>query len=168
MGTRRRVQQRHTDSSRRSFLSWLWWGLGALACVEFVGLTAAYLWPRKPRGVEAGSVVEAGSAEAFPPGSVTAFPDGRFYLARLEDGSFLALSRTCTHLGCTVPWNEKKKRFECPCHASTFDITGSVLDPPAPRALNLFAVRITEGVVVVDTGTRMRRQRFEASQAVHL
>ena len=32
--------------------------------------------------------------ENFAPGSVTAFVSGRFYLARLEDGGFLALSRT--------------------------------------------------------------------------
>ena len=73
---------------------------------------------------------------------VTAFPGGRFYLVRLQDGGFLALSSTCTHLECSVPWSEKERKFPCPCHGSVFDITGQVLSPPAPRALDLFPVSI--------------------------
>ena len=106
----------------------------------------------------------AGPVERFAPGSVTAFPAGRFYLSRLADGGFLALSRTCTHLGCTVPWLEDEQRFACPCHASVFDITGEVLGPPADRALDLYPVRIENGIVKVDTTARIRRRTFEAAQ----
>jgi len=102
--------------------------------------------------------------ERLAPGSVTAFPEGRFYLARLEDGGFLALDRTCTHLGCAVPWVSSQKRFVCPCHASAFDIRGDVLSPPAPRALDLLPVRIENGIVKVETGRPIRRQRFERDQ----
>ena len=96
--------------------------------------------------------------------AMTAFQRGRFYLARLADGGFLALSRTCTHLGCTVPWNAAEGRFVCPCHASSFDIHGEVSSPPAPRPLDFFQVRIENGIVKVDTTRRMRRSRFEPSQ----
>ena len=109
----------------------------------------------------------AGPAESFSPGTVTAFPDGRFYLARLEDGGFLALDRTCTHLGCTVPWNPETGRFDCPCHASSFAITGEVIAPPVPRPLDLRPVRIENGVVKVDIGRQVRRSGFDPSQAVH-
>ena len=52
-----------------------------------------------------------------------------------KNGGFLAMSRTCTHLGCTVPWVEDEGRFVCPCHSSVFDINGDVVDPPAFQAL---------------------------------
>jgi len=106
----------------------------------------------------------AGPVERFDPGSVTAFREGEFYLARLKDGGFLALHRKCSHLGCTVPWIKDEQRFVCPCHASAFDINGAVLDAPAPRALDLFAVRIENGIVKVDTTKPIRRSSFESDQ----
>jgi cytochrome b6-f complex iron-sulfur subunit len=102
----------------------------------------------------------------FEPGSVSAFPQGRFYLARLDDGGFLALHRECTHLGCTVPWVATEDRFICPCHASSFDITGEVLSPPAPRPLDIFRVRIENDIVKVDVSRAIKRQNFLASQVV--
>lgn len=152
--------------SRRSFLSALWVGLGGVALVECVWIIGSFLRPRGDRqaGEDAGVVV-AGRVEAFAPSSVTAFQKGKFYLAKLEDGGFLALHRKCTHLGCTVPWIEEERRFVCPCHASAFDIKGDVISPPAPRALDLFAVRIENGIVKVDTSRPIRRDSFEPSQA---
>ena len=79
----------------------------------------------------------------------------------------MAISRTCTHLGCTVPWVEEEKRFACPCHASTFDITGDVINSPAPRALDLFPVVIENNVVKVNTGKRIKRSEFRASQVTY-
>ena len=102
----------------------------------------------------------------FEPGSVTAFPAGKFYLARLEEGGFLAMHRECTHLGCTVPWSRSEGRFVCPCHASTFDIAGRVLGAPAPRPLDLLAVRIENGIVKVEAGHRIRRTEFRPDQVV--
>lgn len=154
------------EAPRRSFLRRLWIILGLAALGEAIWLTAAFL---RPRGSDTGNdaaagMIVAGRAADFEPGSVTAFPAGRFYLARLEDGGFLALSRTCTHLGCTVPWVEEERNFICPCHASAFDIRGEVVSPPAPRALDTFPVRIEGDVVKVDTGELRRRKRFSPSQ----
>ncbi len=86
---------------------------------------------------------------------------------RLGDGGFLALSCKCTHLGCTVPWVEKEKRFLCPCHASAFDITGNVISAPAPRALDIFTVSIENNIVKVDTGRRIKRSGFDSKQVVY-
>ena len=155
----------HDSTTRRGFLGKLWLWLGGLAILEGVWITTAILRPRKQ--VTTGdhdTIVVAGPVERFEAGSVTAFPSGKFYLARIEDGGFLALSRRCTHLGCTVPWVGEEGRFVCPCHASSFDIRGEVLSPPAPRALDLHPVRIENGVVKVDTGTTLTRNGFEPSQ----
>ena len=85
-------------------------------------------------------------------------------MARLKDGGFLAVSRECTHLGCTVPWVEEEHRFVCPCHSSAFDIRGEVINPPAPRALDLFEVRIENRIVKVNTANVERRSTFSSGQ----
>ena len=155
-------------TGRRTFLGRLWKALGILALLEIVAVAIAYLAPRREGGGRGAGIVVAGPVAEFTPASVRPFPAGRFYLVRLADGGFLALSSRCTHLGCTVPWNEKDKVFPCPCHASVFDMRGEVLSPPAPRALDLFPVVIEAGIVKVDTGRRVERSRFEASQVTYL
>jgi len=157
------------EPSRRSFLNKLWIGLGILALLEFALLVVAYLRPSKT-GVKSGdfeTIIEAGPVAKFPLDSVTAFIRGKFYLCRLEDSGFLAVSRKCTHLGCTVPWLDKEKRFACPCHASAFDIRGEVINPPAPRPLDLYRLFIENNVVKVDIGKRIKRSGFRAEQVVY-
>jgi cytochrome b6-f complex iron-sulfur subunit len=156
-------------TSRRGFLTGVWAALGGLAAIESIALVASYFRPRTPRGQVAAKdpVIDAGPVERFEPGSVQAFVQGKFYLVRLSDGGFLALSRNCTHLNCAVPWIEEKRQFVCPCHASAFDIRGEVASPPAPRALDLFAVEIENGIVRVDISRRSRRSAFAADQVVY-
>ncbi|UCD77957.1 MAG: Rieske (2Fe-2S) protein [Desulfobacterales bacterium] len=155
--------------SRRSFLTKLWFALGFVALAEFIAVAFAFFRPGKPEAQRenADLTVTAGAVNAFLPESVTAFVRGRFYLARLADGGFLALSRKCTHLGCTVPWVEKEKRFACPCHASAFDITGNVISPPAPRALDIHPVTIENDIVKVDTSRAIKRSEFKTDQVVY-
>lgn len=157
------------QSSRRSFLTKLWMGLGGLALAEFIGVTIAFVWPRKPRKAEGGfgDIIVAGQVNAFALNTVTAFPMGHFYLCRLEDGGFLALSRKCTHLGCTVPWMEEDRKFVCPCHSSAFDIRGNVINTPAPRALDLYEISIENNMVKVNTGQRIRRTQFRPEQVTY-
>ena len=89
-------------SSRRSFFTKLWMFLGIVALAELIAVLFAYFKPRKQAASanNADSIFTAGAVGKFEPGTVTAFVRGKFYLARLADGGFLALSRTCTHLGC--------------------------------------------------------------------
>jgi cytochrome b6-f complex iron-sulfur subunit len=154
---------------RRNFLTWLWGLLGLAAFAEIIWLVASFLRPngKRLKTEKATTLMAAGRVDAFHPGTVTAFPRGRFYLARLADGGFLAFSRRCTHLGCTVPWVAEEKRFLCPCHSSAFDIHGDVLRSPAPRALDLFKVTIENNVVKVDTGKAVKRGRFKKEQVVY-
>ena len=158
-----------TAPTRRSFLNILWIILGGVALAEFVAVAFAFLRPRKlkARREDADSIITAGAVESFEPNSVTAFVRGKFYLARLEDGGFLALSRTCTHLGCSVPWVEKEMKFTCPCHGSAFDITGNVIDSPAPRALDMYALTIENNLIKVDTHKPIKRNTFQVQQVVY-
>jgi len=144
----------------------IWIGLGIVVVLEYLWLFLEFLRPRRSRAASSrlDRIFVAGPTERFAPSSVTPFPGGKFYLVRLEDGGFLAMGRECTHLGCTVPWVAEDGKFVCPCHASAYDITGRVLSPPAPRPLDLFAVRIENDVVKVDLSRRIRRTTFEQDQ----
>jgi len=84
-----------------------------------------------------------------------------------ESTAALPISRTCTHLGCTVPWVEEEGRFLCPCHASAFDLRGVVSNPPAPRPLDTHPVRIENGIVRVDLGRTVRRESFDRDQVTY-
>jgi len=158
-----------TNHTRRNFLTKLWIGLGVFVLAEFIVVAISFLRPRKSKARKGSSdaVITAGPFDKFEPNSVTAFVRGRFYLARLEDGGFLALSQKCTHLGCTVPWVDKEKKFACPCHGSSFDITGNVINPPAPRALDMHPIIIENNIVKVDTGKRLKRSEFQRKQLVY-
>lgn len=158
-----------SPSSRRSFFTKLWVLLGIVALAELFGVLFGYFKPRKQVVVTAmaETIITAGSIDKFEPGTVTAFVRGKFYLARLEDGGFLALSRTCTHLGCTVPWVAAQNKFICPCHSSEFDIRGEVISPPAPRALDIHPMVIENNIVKVNTGKRIKRTFLETAQVVY-
>lgn len=148
--------------SRRRFLLYAWAATVLAFLGEGVGILLNFLRPRVKKG-GFGSKVSVGKVEDFPVGTVTYFRKERFYLSHLE-GGFLALYRKCTHLGCIAYWEGENKRFYCPCHAGVFNEKGEVLAGPPPRPLDLFPVEIVEGEMIVDTGTIVRRSRFEESQ----
>jgi glycine/D-amino acid oxidase-like deaminating enzyme/nitrite reductase/ring-hydroxylating ferredoxin subunit len=54
---------------------------------------------------------------------------------RDEAGTLMAVSPTCTHLGCQVNWNRAEKSWDCPCHGSRFSPDGQVLHGPAVHRL---------------------------------
>lgn len=153
--------------SRRAFLWKVWLGLGVVALAELVWVVVDFLRPRRGATDDESGIVVAGPIDRFEPNSVTAVPEGRFYIVRLENGGLLAVSRECTHLGCTVPWVVDEQRFLCPCHSSAFDLRGDVVNPPAPRALDLYQIRIENKVVKVDTRRTLRRQAFDLAQLTH-
>jgi cytochrome b6-f complex iron-sulfur subunit len=162
-------QQPIESHTRRSLLNGLWVALGGLALAEIAWLVGSFLKPLQSTdpSVQPADIIDAGPTDRFAPNTVTAFPPGRFYLACLEDGGFIALSRRCTHLGCTVPWDPEKKQFACPCHASVFDIRGEVIQSPAPRALDRFAVYIENNRVMVDTARLIRRSAFGEAEVTY-
>lgn len=74
------------------------------------------------------------------------------YVLTLARGQHAALSPICTHLGCTV--EIQGSRIVCPCHGSTYDREGRVLQGPAERALTRYPATLSDGVLVIDLRAR--------------
>ena len=163
--TLKKGRQGNAPTSRRSFLGRMWIVLGGVALLEAIGGTVAFLRSgSKKKSARESSPVRAGLIDDFPPGTLTYIPAGRCYLSRLDNGGFLAISRRCTHLGCAVPWVAERERFECPCHGSIFDRRGTVLQSPAPRALDIHPVSFIRQEVLVETDKIIRRSSFQQEQ----
>lgn len=161
-----RLNAETSGLTRRNFLKLGMGVLGVIAALEAGGTGLIYLRSHSLQG-EFGSVVSAGPVEEFPSGSVTEFPDARFFLVRADDGGFLAIHTRCPHLGCSVVWVPEKQQFLCPCHASKFDVYGDHGNPPVSRALDLCAVEIVDGVVRVDTAQVNQRDAYTPDQLVY-
>lgn len=50
---------------------------------------------------------------------------------RDKEWNFHKCSAICPHLGCIVAWNDAEKSFDCPCHWSSFDRYGKVMNGPS-------------------------------------
>ncbi len=59
-------------------------------------------------------------------------------LFQRQDGSFAAVSSTCSHSGCEV--KKRRSGFECPCHGSEYDLSGTVTRGPASESLDVFEI----------------------------
>lgn len=69
---------------------------------------------------------------------------------------YVAYSGKCPHLGCGYKWRKIRKLpreiFLCPCHISIYDVSGKVLDGPAPRPLDPVPIRVSDNgdVEIID------------------
>ena len=88
-------------------------------------------------------------------GETLAAFDGDLALAvtRTSATAVVAVSRTCTHMGCTVLVPTPPERtLDCPCHGSRFTTAGAVVNGPADRPLPSFPARIDGTEVVITIG----------------
>lgn len=92
------------------------------------------------------SLEQVGGGQAFD------YEGTPIYVFRTGDAAFRALSRVCTHAGCTVSWNKSSDKFACPCHGSEFSEKGAVLRGPAKRALQEFTATYDTGTNILTIG----------------
>jgi Rieske Fe-S protein len=69
-------------------------------------------------------------------------------ILKIAENEFIALSSICTHLGCRV--RKARDGFDCPCHGSTYDLAGKVINGPAAKPLQSFPVRREEEELVIE------------------
>ena len=119
--TRRHWLRRYLPAFVAACLSW--------PLFKFV-VTKRY---RPPRKVRIRHRVEAGSFIIEP----------EFVLFEDKHGP-IAISRTCTHLGCTLTYDQSEGQFICPCHQSRFSSTGKYISGPARKDLERFRVSVSD------------------------
>ncbi len=139
---------------RRGFLVAGIYGLVSVIAGS-LGITAALYVLRGPKPKQGAGWADAGDISALPAGVprrvtfVRTRIDGwkisnqkdTAWLLNNADGSFIAFSPLCTHLGCAYQWQLSGGAFVCPCHGSSFSRTGDVITGPANRPLDRYQVK---------------------------
>ena len=72
---------------------------------------------------------------------VTKYNGEKLALYKDEQGELHAVSPVCTHLKCSVAWNNAEQSWDCPCHGSRFSQEGKVLTGPADHDLEKVELR---------------------------
>lgn len=79
---------------------------------------------------------------------------GNILVARVKNGSYIALSKVCTHEGTTVQYVASSDSIYCPNHGARFSTTGAVTQGPANRPLTQYKVTpSTDGKTLVITNS---------------
>jgi len=73
---------------------------------------------------------------------------GDFLVAHTGDGTYVALSATCTHQACTIT-GYSNQDYVCPCHGSMYSTSGQVLSGPAPRALARYQTQLSGNLLTI-------------------
>jgi Rieske Fe-S protein len=64
-------------------------------------------------------------------------------LFKTKDEKVYALSRICTHEGCSVDFDLAQNKLICPCHGATYEaLEGNVISGPTQRNLKKINVKI--------------------------
>lgn len=170
-GTNPEVHIWRIAPTRRDFFGFLGWGavltsigIGSLAFVRF-------MYPRVL--FEPPSKFAVGKPTDYAPNSVSEkwIKALRFWLVRFDD-RFVALSATCTHLGCTPGFLATEDKFKCPCHGSgfrgikaTWVALGANYEGPAPRPLERYALAMDDsGQLIVDKSAAFRIEKGDAEK----
>jgi Rieske Fe-S protein len=89
-------------------------------------------------------------AERVMPGSFLYFDypkrDDLAVLVRNSEGQYIAFSRKCAHLGCSIEFDSMRQCLACPCHRGVYDPrTGYVVYGPPPRPLDQIILQMRAG-----------------------
>lgn len=149
------------DPERRKMLGWmiaLFNGIVGIAVIgPVIGFIGAPLKARsKPRWVDVIGLEEITDGETKEVTFNLVVKDGfrkvnRVYttFVRRSGDSVEAFKPACTHLGCSVSYQEDKERYFCPCHGGVFDENGDVVSGPPPRPLDQYETKVEDGQVKV-------------------
>ena len=135
---------------RRSLLSWLLGGGVAASLASFLYPVIRFLDP--PKVAEASvNEVEAGKVSDLKPnsGKIVKFGNKPALLVRVDETEWKAYSAVCTHLNCTVQYQDARREIWCACHNGVYDLHGRVVSGPPPRPLDELAVKIRGDDIVL-------------------
>jgi Rieske Fe-S protein len=95
--------------------------------------------------------VSGGKLDDLKPnsGKIVKFGNKPALLVRVSETEWRAFSAVCTHLNCTVQYQDTTHQIWCACHNGTYDLSGRVVSGPPPKGLEEFAVRLRGNEVVI-------------------
>ena len=101
-------------------------------------------------------------AECVMPGSFLYFTypkrEDLAVLVRNTQGEYLAFSRKCAHLGCSIEFDSGRRCLACPCHRGVYDPrTGYVIFGPPPKPLDQIVLQVRAGGEVWAVGRTVGR-----------
>jgi Rieske Fe-S protein len=80
--------------------------------------------------------------------------DGDLGSSDPDKGKIIAMSASCTHMGCIVQWQDSDRKYHCPCHGGLFTEYGQVDAGAAPirylRPLPRLKTKVVDGNVWVE------------------
>lgn len=68
---------------------------------------------------------------------------GNILVAHIKNGSYIALSKVCTHEGTTVQYIPSSDSIYCPNHGAAYSTTGAVTQGPAQQALTQYKATLS-------------------------
>jgi len=82
-----------------------------------------------------GEKIESAGELAAGEGKLVNYKGKRVGMYKDESNEVHFVNPVCTHMKCTVHWNNSEKTWDCPCHGSRFDCDGKLLTGPATADL---------------------------------
>jgi cytochrome b6-f complex iron-sulfur subunit len=159
---RRRASSAVTSAAgmtRRRFNWTLAVAWGAMAATGAIagGALQSFMVPKVI--IEPQTVFRVGRRSDYAePGVYEDFKPQGFWLIHLPEGSLVALSTICTHLGCIPNWMPAEFKFKCPCHGSGFYMNGVNFEGPASRPLERLKISMDGEWIMVDKAIIFRSE----------
>jgi cytochrome b6-f complex iron-sulfur subunit len=138
------------SQDRRTALGWLLGGGITASLASFLYPVIKFINPPDVPEASVNEVV-AGNVREFKPGSgkIVKFGSKPVLLIRLGESDWRAFSAVCTHLNCTVQYQEARGQIWCACHNGLYDMAGRVVSGPPPRPLEEMSVNVRGQDVVI-------------------
>jgi Rieske Fe-S protein len=139
---------------RRNLLRWLLGGGFTASIISFLYPAIKFMNP--PAVPEASTnEVAAGKVQDLRPnaGKIVKFGNRPALLVRVSETEWRAFSAVCTHLNCTVQYQDSTHQIWCACHNGFYDLNGRVVSGPPPKSLEQYTVHVRGDDLVISRST---------------
>ncbi len=135
--------------NRRRFLKMILAFLGSVTFLSFAFSFLKYLTSIPARTTAANKLTIRKDAIASGDAMNVVYQNNPAIVINRPEKGFIALSLTCTHLGCVVEFIKSRQILLCPCHAGTYDLEGNVMSGPPPKPLTAIPLKIEGDSIII-------------------
>jgi len=129
--------------SRRGIVHWLLGGSLAASIASFLYPVLRFMMPPEVPEAAVNEVAAGKVVDLLPDsGKIIKFGSRPVLLVRVSESEWRAFSAVCTHLNCTVQYQQERHQIWCACHNGLYDLNGKVVSGPPPRPLDSYDVHV--------------------------